>query len=130
MSTRTHLAPYPVLNAVSMATNQIGVTFLKSMSVISYDISWTGTSPLGTITIEVSNSYKANPDGSTAVAGHWNAVPFQNSTGTIVQAIAVSGNTGSAFIDIRITGAEAIRIVYTATSGTGSLTAIISGKVT
>ena len=130
MSTRTHLAPYPVLNAANMALTLTGTTNLKSLSVVSYDISWSGSSPVGAITVQVSNSYRQNADGSVAVAGNWNSIPFQNSTGSVVQNIAVSGNTGSAFIDIRVSGAEAIRIVYTPSSGTGALTAVISGKVT
>lgn len=130
MSTRTHLAPYPVFNAVSMANSHSGTTILKSLSVVSYDISWTGISPVGTITVQLSNSYKQNPDGSVLVSGNWTNIPLQDSTGTIVASIPVSGNTGSDFVDIRVTGGEAIRIVYTASSGTGALTVVISGKVT
>jgi hypothetical protein len=130
MSTRTHLAPYAVLNSANMTLTLTGTTILKSLSVVSYDIAWTGSSPVGTITVQLSNSYRQNSDGSVANAGNWTNIPFQNNTGTIVQSIAVSGNSGSAFIDIRVSGAEAIRIVYTPTSGTGSLTVVISGKVT
>jgi hypothetical protein len=130
MSTRTHLAPYTVINAGNMTQTLTGTTILKSLSVVSYDILWTGTSPVGTISVQLSNSYKQNSDGSVASAGNWTTIPFQNNTGTIVQNIAVSGNTGSAFIDIRVSGAEAIRVVYAPASGTGALTIVVSGKVT
>jgi hypothetical protein len=129
MSTRTHLAPYRVFDAVDMTKSQIGVTILKSLSIVSYDISWTGTAPIGEITVQLSNSYKQNSDGSAAVAGTWNDVPLQNSAGVTVPSVSVTGNTGSDFIDIRITGGEAIRIVYTPTSGSGALTATVAGKV-
>ena len=130
MSSRTHLSPFVLLNAADMTKNLSGVTILHSLSVVSYDISWAGTSPVGTITVQLSNSYKQNSDGSVLAFGNWNNIPFQNSTGVIVPSIAVSGNTGSDFIDIRVTGAEAIKFVYTPTSGTGALTVVISGKVT
>lgn len=130
MSTRTHLAPYTVFNAVNMTTSHTGATILKSLSVVSYDVSWVGTSPVGAITVQLSNSYKLNSDGSVQVAGSWNNIPLQDQTGAIVASIPVSGNTGSAFIDVRVTGGEAIRIVYTPASGTGALTVVVSGKVT
>lgn len=113
-----------------MTASQTGATILKSLSVVSYDISWSGTSPVGTLTVQLSNSYKLNPDGSILAAGSWNTIPVQDSSGNVVSSIPVTGNTGSAFIDVRVTGGEAIRLIYTPTSGTGALTAVISGKVT
>lgn len=113
-----------------MASSQSGITVLHSQSVCSYDIAWIGTSPVGTITVQLSNTYKLNGDGTVASAGSWNTIPFQDSSGSIVTSISVSGDTGSAFIDIRVTGAEAIKIIYTVGSGTGTLTAVIAGKVT
>lgn len=41
----------------------------------------------------------------------------------------VSGDTDNGFIDIYDTGAFAIRLIYTATSGTGLLNAVITAKV-
>lgn len=130
MSTRTHLAPHTIINAGDMSLTLSGVTILKSLSVVSFDIAWAGSSPVGTISVQLSNTYRQNSDGTVRVAGNWNSIPFQNATGTIVQSIAVSGNTGSDYIDIRVTGASAIRVLYTPTSGTGVLNVVVCGKVT
>lgn len=130
MSTRTHLAPYTVFNAVSMASDQTSTpTVLSSLSSVSFDISWTGTSPVGTIEVQISNSYKLNAAGQQEVAGSWTTVPVMDSSGSIVSSIPVSGNTGSAFIDVVKTAGYAIRLFFDSTSGTGSLTAVVTGKV-
>lgn len=130
MSTRTHLAPHYILNASDMTQTLSGVTILKSLSVVSYEIFWAGTSPVGAITVQLSNSYRQNPDGTILSPGMWTDIPFQNSTGTVVQSIPIAANSGSGFIDVRITGAGAIKIIYTPASGTGDLTVVVSGKVT
>src|SRR6185312_5596072 len=119
MSTRTHLAPYVVFNAVSMASDQTStVTILSSMTSVSFDVSWTGSTPVGTIEVQIYNSYKLNAAGQTLSTGSWNTVPVSDSGGSIVTSIPVSGNTGSAFIDVTKTAGYAIRLLYTAGSGT------------
>lgn len=132
MSTRTNLRPQTVIPAASgnMATNITSTpTILQSLSQVSYAVKWTGTSPVGTLSMQVSNDYALNPDGQTvANAGTWNTVPLDVG-GTVSTTIAVSGNTGNGFIDVNDTSAYAVRLVYTAGSGTGSLSAIINGKV-
>jgi DUF971 family protein len=50
--------------------------------------------------------------------------------GSTVTSVPVTGNTGQGFIDILGTGAYAVRLFYDATSGTGSLTIVVNGKVT
>lgn len=80
-------------------------------------VSWTGTAPVGVITIEVSNDY----DADHGVAGTWIALDF----GT---PIAISGATGSADISINQLPFSNIRAVYTRTSGTGTLIALLSCK--
>lgn len=104
-------------------------TILQSLSCGSYAVSWVGTSPVGTLSLQVSDDYKLNPDGSVENAGTWNTAPL-SSGGSTVSTIPVSGNTGNGFIDILGTGAYAIRLIYTAGSGTGSLTVTVNGKVT
>jgi hypothetical protein len=49
--------------------------------------------------------------------------------GTSVNSIPITGNTGTGFIDVDQTGAYALRLIYTAGSGTGTLSAIFAGKV-
>lgn len=123
MSSRPLLQPAPVITNGAMAGNITSlVTVISNISMMSYSYSWSGTSPVGTITVEVSNDYTQNAQGGVANAGHWEQLSLSN-------AAAVSGNTGTGYIDIDQLGAYAIRTVYTAVSGTGTLQAIFKGKV-
>ena len=99
------------------------VTIIDNKTLIGYDISWTGTSPVGVMSVEVSNTYSQNPDGSVRDAGNWTTL-------TLTTPANVTGNTGNGFIDVDITAAYAIRLVYTRTSGTGTMQAYVTAKVT
>ena len=123
MSSRPTFTPYQVITAGNMATTiYSAVTIIKMLSMISYSLTWTGTSPVGTINVQVSNDYSQNSDGSVKTAGTWTNLPL-SATAT------VSGSTGTGFIDLDTLAAYAIRLQYVASSGTGSLNAIISCKV-
>jgi hypothetical protein len=112
-----------------MATSITGQpTVLKNLTKISYSITWTGTSPVGTISLQFSNDYALNPNGTVLNAGTWNSVPVDVG-GTVASTIPVSGNTGNGFIDVDECAAYASRIIYTAASGTGTMNAIATGKV-
>jgi len=106
-----------------MAGNIISaVTVVSQLTMISYDITWAGTTPVGVMSVELSNSYSLNVDGSVRNAGDWTTL-------TLSSTPSVSGNTGHGFIDIDATGAYAMRLVYTRTSGTGVMNAVINAKV-
>lgn len=90
--------------------------------MISYDISWAGTAPIGVMSVQVSNSYSKNADGSVKNAGNWTTLVLSAAT-------PVSGNTGTGFIDIDQLAGYAIRLVYTRTSGIGTMNAIVNCKV-
>lgn len=124
MSSRTQLGPHLVITNGDMSQASIisEVTIIQKLSLASYGVSWAGSSPVGVITVEVSNDYSLNPDGSENNAGTWNALPLSGTA-------AVSGNTGNGFIDIDAQAGYALRLVYTRTSGTGSLQATVVGKV-
>lgn len=123
MSSRPQFNPYPVIANGDMSTTLTSVvTIIQKLSEISYSYSWVGTAPVGNVTVQVSNDFSQNSDGTIRNAGTWNTLPLNAST-------AVSGNTGVGFIDITATGAYAIRTIYTPTSGTGTLNAIIAAKV-
>lgn len=93
-------------NATSTATSVIRQDQARII------LNWTGTSPVGVITIEARNGaddpYKALDFGS---------------------AINISGNTGSHEIIFSEMPFTDLRVVYTSTSGTGNLDAIITSKV-
>lgn len=92
------------------------------LSKISYSVSWVGTAPVGTINIQVSNDYTQAADGSVQNPGTWNTLPLSATA-------AVSGGTGTGFIDLETLAAFAIRLTYTSVSGTGALQAVIAAKV-
>ena len=128
MSSRTVLRPHSVIKNGDMSASITSeVTQLQSLTKLSYEYSWAGTSPVGTIAVQVSNSYAAQ--GATVLnAGTWTTIPFTLSDGTTVTSAPVSGNTGNGIIDVT-TAVNAIRTVYTYTSGIGTLQAIVAGKV-
>lgn len=109
-----------------MATSINGpATIINRIPGISYDVSWTGA-PNGVFSVQVSNTYSQNIDGSVANAGNWSTLPGGAFVGTLP---IPSGSPGNGFIDIVGTEAYAIRLVYTASSGTGNLTVIAAAKV-
>lgn len=137
MSSRTVLRPEIVIpsayaspaNTGSMAANITSMpTILQSLSRVSYSVSWAGSSPVGTIQIQCSNDYAIGATGTVVNSGTWNTMTV-SLNGSPVQTIPVTGNSGSGLIDITATAAYAVRLVYTFTSGTGTLQAIVTGKV-
>ncbi len=123
MASRPILEPQQVItngNMTSAITSM--VTIITNLSMMSYTYTWAGTSPVGAVSVQVSNDYSLNSDGSVGNSGTWNTLPLSDSA-------AVSGNSGSGMIDIDQIGAYAIRTVYTPTSGTGTLQCFFKGKV-
>jgi hypothetical protein len=97
------------------------VTVLDLLVMISYSITWVGASPTGVVTVQVSDDYAMNSDGSVRNSGTWTDVPLSDSTN-------VAGNTGHGIIDLTGISSYAIRLIYTATSGTGLMQVFVMGK--
>jgi hypothetical protein len=123
MSSRPILAPQLVITNGNMASTITSlVTILQTNGKCSYDVSWVGTAPVGTVNVQVSNTYTQNADGTVRNPGDWTTL-------TLSTPSLVSGASGNNFIDITATGAYAIRLQYVPTSGTGTMNATIAGKV-
>lgn len=123
MSSRPLLQPQQVITNGNMSGNITSmVTIISNLSMMSYSYSWSGTSPSGTVSVEVSNDYSQNGDGTVKNSGTWTALVLSNSP-------AVSGNTGNGQIEIEQLGAYAIRTKYTFISGVGTLQAFYKAKV-
>jgi len=129
MSDRPNIKPntlIPIINNTSMATSITGpVTNVFLIPGISYDLVWTG-SPTGTFQVQVSNSYVPNADGTPGVAGSWSTLPVSSFAGTYP---VPSGSPGNGFLDVVGTEAAWVRLVYTASGGTGNLTVVAAAKV-
>lgn len=129
MSNRPFKAVAPVITAGSMAADITSLaTFLPQLTKGSYEISWAnGSTPVGVVYLQGSDSYALYPDGTVKNAGTWTNLDVAIS-GVPAASIPVSGNSGSIIIDWE-TGINAIRIFYDATSGSGTMTALINAKV-
>lgn len=129
MSTRTSLRPHAVISAESMGASITSeVTILQSLTKLSYGVSWAaGSTPIGTLSIEVSNDYSLLPDGTVNNPGTWNTVTL-SVNGVPASSVAVSGNTGNALLDGQ-SSAYAARLVYTRSSGGGTMSAYVVAKV-
>lgn len=124
MASRPLFTPYPVVTNGDMSQTSIisKVTIIQSLSMVGYDISWSGSSPVGTCSVQVSNTYSQDSNGAVKNAGNWTTL-------TLSSPCSVSGNTGNGAIDVDATGFYAIRFVYTKVSGTGTLNVTVNGKV-
>jgi hypothetical protein len=130
MSDRPLIKQYASITNGNMSANITGLpSIILRLPMISYSFSWSGSSPVGTVSIQVSNDYSENANGTVANAGTWNTVPVVYN-GSSVTAVPLSGNTGNGFIDIDSLSGYAIRPIYTFTSGSGTLQAICEAKVT
>lgn len=123
MSSRPLLTPYAVITDGDMSGDIISeVTVIRMNTLVAYGVSWSGSTPIGEITVEVSNDYELDAGGGVKNAGTWNELPLSNPC-------PVTGNTGNGFIDIFATSAFAIRLKYSRGSGTGTMQATLTGKV-
>lgn len=128
MSTRTNLNPNSLTPLNLALTGASEPTILRSLSLVQYAITWTGTTPIGTLKLETSSNYEIAPNGTIINAGTWNVAPL-GVNGVYATSIAISGNSGVGTIDVLQTASYATRILYTAASGTGTMNIIVSGKV-
>lgn len=116
------------VNGNSMAGNITSQPILTQRFMMgSFGLSWTGSSPVGVVSVQGSNDFKLGNQNQVINPGTWNTLTL-NYGGSAVTTVPVTGSTGSGMIDITMTGIYALRLVYTRTSGTGNLTVIFCGK--
>ena len=129
MSSRPLKKPTAVIKNGDMSADIISdVSIISNISMIGYSYSWSGASPVGTITVEISNDYTKDAEGVVANPGTWTQIYF-SLNGTTANSAPVAGIPGTGFIDIDTMSAYAIRTVYHAVSGSGTLQAIVNLKV-
>lgn len=124
MSSRKNtLRKFQTITAGDMSAASItsAVTNIETHDNIAIQLNFTGT-PVGTFAVEVSVDYERDSHGNVIDSGTW--VPI-----TLSPAPAAAGADGSILIDLNQLASPWIRVVYTKTSGTGSLDAFISAKM-
>lgn len=137
MSSRPQQKPHPVIGisdsvnsgvSGSMGASITGkATIITNQTLVGYSFVWSGGgAPVGVITVEVSNDYSIDADGSVRNAGTWH--PLLDSAGDPIEA-AVSGNTGDGYFTVTGHPAYAIRPKYTRTSGSGTMVCVVTTKV-
>lgn len=103
---------FKMFDAASLAATVTSSTSnVQNLDKASIFVEWTGSSPDGVLTLEARNSAE----------GSWYTLDFGSS-------IAVSGASGSHSLVLNEIPFVEIRLIYTRTSGTGSLTATIVSK--
>lgn len=120
-SRKNQLLKYQTITNGDMSAASItsSVTNIQYLDNIGVQCNWNGTAPIGVIAIQVSADYAADEFGNVTNPGNWFTLPTSP---------AVTGNTGSVYVDLNQMSAPWIRAVYTKTSGTGTLNAFVTAK--
>ena len=121
MGRKNVVRSYKMFDAVTISTDQSSTaTNVLNLDNASIQVIWSGGgTPVGTITVEATN---IDPD-----------LPSFDSTTdyvtlTLSGTIAVSGNSGNHSIILEEMPFYAIRLIYTSTSGTATMSAYLSSK--
>lgn len=120
---KNNLYQYRLLNSQSLGASFSSTpTNIEIMDNISYQMNATTSDAVGTFTVEVSDDYNQDSNGNIISAGNWIALP-------VSVAMTLSGSSDTIMFDGNQISHPWIRLTYTRTSGTGTVTAYVSGKM-
>lgn len=118
------IVPQQVLKDGDMSLSSLTTSYtnIQGLDNVGYQVVFTGA-PVGTFSVQISADYQPgkSPNSNPINAGNWITLPLS-------PAITASGSGDAAFIDLNQLGAPWIRLVYTKTSGTGTLQAYVMAK--
>lgn len=116
------LKPYLIVTNGNMASASItsSATNIQYLDNVCIELIFTGT-PTGAFEVQGSVDYQQDANGNITNAGHW--VPI-----TLPSSPVASGVAGTILIDMNQLSFPYIRVVYTRTSGSGTLNAYIGAK--
>ena len=100
----------PLIPGLTMATNQSGSVAIQGLSCYAVQSSWAGF----------------NSDASARIVTQGSN---DNVNWTQVDSVTPSGTTGSYLLNVEKAGYRFVQVSYTQTSGVGTLTTTISGKI-
>src|SRR5678815_2115264 len=101
MADRPQIKPHAVIISgdMSQATITSQVSIIDKLPMLSYQATWTGSSPVGTLAVQVSNDFTQDAAGNPSNLGTWTTVILEDETGSLVTSVPVTGSTGTQFID-------------------------------
>jgi len=115
------LFPVHIFNAASMATSLTSpVVEIRNQDNVGIQLHWTGA-PVGDFDFQISSDHAQDSQGNVTNAGNWVSLPLS-------PAISAAGSSDDAYVDLNQMSAMYCRVVYTRTSGTGSLSGVIVAK--
>ena len=123
-STKNVLSTYQIVTAGSMAANITStVTSIKYLDTVAFQLN-IGSGATGTFDIQSSLDYVQDSQGNVVVPGNWISVKslfdsITNPAGSASEQLVTS---------IRALPLEWLRLIYTASSGSGTLNAFITAK--
>lgn len=120
-SSKQSLKKFRTITDGSMASATVTslATDIRYLDNIGLQLNWSG-SPVGTFAVQVSADYEQDQFGNVVAAGNWIPLTLSPSPSTAA---------GSPiYIDLTQLSAPWIRVVYTKTSGSGTLNAYIVAK--
>lgn len=120
-NSKNALTPHQIITAGDMTGNITSdPTNIQYLDNVSIQLNFTGT-PTGTFSVQGSLDYQQASPYAKAVTGNWIDL-------TLSPAPAASGSASQILLDLNQLSFPWVRVVYTFSSGTGSLDAYISGK--
>lgn len=115
------LRPVALFTNTSMTTDQTSVAVeIKNQDNVGIQITWSGT-PEGDFSVQISSDHMQDIEGNITVPGHWVTIPLD-------PAISATGAPDDAYIDLNQMSAQYVRLVYSVTASTGTMTAIAVAK--
>lgn len=118
MSRKSVVAGFPMIQSGDLSANITSeIVSVKNLDNASIIVTWTGATPIGVLTVEARNNGKGG------------ATPEPWYTLDMGAAITISGNSGNHQLIFNLLPFTDLRLIYTATSGTGTLDAVITSKV-
>lgn len=110
MSRKNVLDGYKIFDSINLSTQTSNPTNVKYLDYGSIHIEWSGSSPVGSISVEARNGEN------------------DNFTTIDIGPAPISGSSGSHYLLFQKFDFYELRLVYTHTSGTGTLTANLIAK--
>lgn len=122
MSRKNVLLPHEIIPAGTSAATDVtsDVTNIQYLDNIGLQVDLASADLVGTLKVEVSANYQRDAQGNVLNAGTWIT---QTS-----QAIA-AGQPASTYFDLNQLSAPWVRLVWDRDSGTGTIAAVITGKM-